>query len=189
MRPVAHGAGPSQSSRPVEIAEPAARTFCSLRAAVRMRFATDPVPVTARMHGVSGNRSVEAPVIVPPPTPSYTLAPNLEPLSPGQRRAPQAGPPPPPGPPSRAPPGAPVCAQTPPPTLAPTLAPLSPGQRRALEACLAALTGRLSGVLVIAAVSTETHHVIELMTPAGSLLALERIGAGEGVDPIGSPAR
>jgi hypothetical protein len=74
-------------------------------------------------------------------------------------------------------------------TLAPDLGPLSPGQRLALEACLTALTGRLAGVLVTAAVSTETHHVIELITPAGSLIALERIGAAEGVDPIGSPAR
>ena len=64
-------------------------------------------------------------------------------------------------------------------TLAPDLGPLSPGQRLALEACLTALTGRLAGVFVTAAVSTETHHVIELMTPAGSLIALERIGAAD----------
>ena len=39
---------------------------------------------------------------------------------------------------------------------------------------LAGLTGRISGVVVTAAVTTDTHLVIELMTPAGTLLVLER---------------
>jgi hypothetical protein len=54
--------------------------------------------------------------------------------------------------------------------------PLRPGQQEALDACLAALTGRLGGVVVTAAGTTLSHHVIELMTPAGTLLVLERIG-------------
>jgi hypothetical protein len=59
-------------------------------------------------------------------------------------------------------------------TLAPDVGPLSPRQQDALEACLRTLTGRVSGVVVTAAVTTETHLVIELMTPAGTLLLLER---------------
>ena len=61
-------------------------------------------------------------------------------------------------------------------TLAPDMEPLRPGQQEALDACLAALTGRLGGVVVTAAGTTLSHHVIELMTPAGTLLVLERIG-------------
>lgn len=60
-------------------------------------------------------------------------------------------------------------------TLAPGVGPLDTGQQAALEACLGALTGRLTGVVVTAAGSTLSHHVIELMTPAGTLLVLERI--------------
>lgn len=60
-------------------------------------------------------------------------------------------------------------------TLAPGVGPLDPGQQEALEACLAALTGRVSGVVVTAAGTTLSHHVIELMTPAGALLVLERV--------------
>jgi hypothetical protein len=60
-------------------------------------------------------------------------------------------------------------------TLAPGVGPLEPGQQVALEACLAALTGRLTGVVVTAAGTTLSHHVIELLTPAGSLLVLERV--------------
>jgi hypothetical protein len=64
-------------------------------------------------------------------------------------------------------------------TLAPDLAPLEPGQQAVLDACLSALTGRLDGVLVTAAGTSGTHHVIELLTPAGTLLVLERVtGAG-----------
>jgi hypothetical protein len=73
-------------------------------------------------------------VIVPPPAPSYTLAPDVDPLC--------------------------------------------PRQQAVLEACLAGLTGRISGVVVTAAVTTETHLVIELMTPAGTLLVLERNAPG-----------
>ena len=61
-------------------------------------------------------------------------------------------------------------------TLAPDLAPLSEGQLAALETCLSALTGRVSGVVVISAVTSPSHHLIELITPAGMLLAMERIG-------------
>jgi hypothetical protein len=64
-------------------------------------------------------------------------------------------------------------------TLAPDMAPLRPGQQSALENCLQALTGRLTGVVVTAAGTTLSHHVIELLTPAGTLLVLERIAAGE----------
>ena len=49
-------------------------------------------------------------------------------------------------------------------------------------ACLSTLTGRISGVVVTAAVTTETHVVIELMTSAGTLLLLERVA------PAGLPA-
>jgi hypothetical protein len=60
-------------------------------------------------------------------------------------------------------------------TLAPGLPPLGPGQQAALQACLAALTGRVGGVLVTAAGTNATHHVIELMTASGTLLVLERV--------------
>jgi hypothetical protein len=70
-----------------------------------------------------------------------------------------------------------VLVPAPPPayTLAPGVGPLEPGQQVALEACLGALTGRLAGVVVTAAGTTLSHHVIELLTPAGALLVLERI--------------
>jgi hypothetical protein len=69
---------------------------------------------------------------------------------------------------------------SPPPTytLAPGLAPLEHGQQAALEACLSALTGRMTGVVVTAAGTTLSHHVIELATPAGTLLVLERLEPG-----------
>jgi hypothetical protein len=73
---------------------------------------------------------VEAPVLVPPPAPSYTLAPGVDPLT--------------------------------------------AGQQSALDACLSALTGRIGGAVVTAATTTTTHHVLELMTPCGTLLVLER---------------
>ncbi len=63
-------------------------------------------------------------------------------------------------------------------TLAPGMKPLTAGQQAALEACLSALTGRISGVLVMSAVTTADHHVIELVTPAGALLAMERVSLG-----------
>jgi len=62
-------------------------------------------------------------------------------------------------------------------TLSPDMEPLRPGQQEALDACLSALTGRLAGVVVTAAGTTLSHHVIELMTPAGAILVLERIGS------------
>lgn len=61
-------------------------------------------------------------------------------------------------------------------TLAPGLAALTGAQQAALEACLAALTGRLSAVLVTSVCTTDSHHLIELITPAGTLLAMERVG-------------
>lgn len=69
-----------------------------------------------------------------------------------------------------------VPAPLPPYTLAPGVSPLDEGQRAALEACLAALTGRVGGVVVTAVGTTATHHVIELMTSAGAILVLERAG-------------
>ncbi len=60
-------------------------------------------------------------------------------------------------------------------TLSPGVGPLDAGQQRALDACLAALTGRLTAVVVTAAGTTLSHHVIELMTSAGSMLVLERV--------------
>lgn len=66
-------------------------------------------------------------------------------------------------------------------TLAPDVAPLEPGQQAALDACLSAITGQLNGVLVTAAETTGSHHVIELLTPVGTLLVLERI------DPTDAP--
>lgn len=76
-------------------------------------------------------RALEVPLIVPPPAPAYTLAPDL--------------------------------------------GPLDPDQQVVLDACLSALTGRVNGVLVTAAGTSATHHVIELLTPAGTLLVLERV--------------
>jgi hypothetical protein len=60
-------------------------------------------------------------------------------------------------------------------TLAPGVGPLDGLQQAALEACLVALTGRLGGVVVTAAGTNRTHHVIELVTSAGTLLVLERV--------------
>ena len=60
-------------------------------------------------------------------------------------------------------------------TLAPGLPPLRTGQQHALEAALGGLTGRVHGVVVTAAGTTLSHHVIELMTSAGTLLVLERV--------------
>ena len=59
-------------------------------------------------------------------------------------------------------------------TLAPDVGPLTRGQQATLDACLSALTGRVAGVVVTSASTTATHHVVELMTPAGTLIALER---------------
>ena len=60
-------------------------------------------------------------------------------------------------------------------TLSPDIAPLSGGQLAALEACLTALTGRLSGVVVESAAPPSSHHLLELIPPAGRLLAMERV--------------
>ncbi|WP_217912791.1 hypothetical protein [Miltoncostaea marina] len=60
-------------------------------------------------------------------------------------------------------------------TLAPDVRPLGPGEQAALENTLRALTGRVTGVIVTAAGTTLSHHVLELSTPAGSLLVLERV--------------
>lgn len=76
-----------------------------------------------------------------------------------------------------APPENPVLVPIPLPTytLAPDLEALDGGQQRALEAALGGLSGRLHGVVVTAAGTTLSHHVIELMTSAGTLLVLERV--------------
>ena len=60
-------------------------------------------------------------------------------------------------------------------TLSPDLAPHRNGQQRALEAALGGLMGRVHGVVVTAVGTTLSHHVIELMTSAGTLLVLERV--------------
>jgi hypothetical protein len=62
-------------------------------------------------------------------------------------------------------------------TLAPGLPALGAGQQHALEAALGGLTGRVHGVVVTAVGTTLSHHVIELMTSAGTLLVLERVEA------------
>jgi hypothetical protein len=62
--------------------------------------------------------------------------------------------------------------------------PLSRGQQSTLEACLADLTGRVGGVVVTSAVTTATHHVVELMTPAGTLIAMERAAPPEPLRPV-----
>lgn len=67
-------------------------------------------------------------------------------------------------------------------TLSPHLPPLEPGQQAVLDACLDALTGRLSGVVVTAAGTTATHHVMQLATHAGPLLVIERVDS-ERADP------
>jgi hypothetical protein len=59
-------------------------------------------------------------------------------------------------------------------TLAPDVGPLTTGQQATLDACLGALTGRVAGVVVASARTTATHHVVELVTPAGTMIALER---------------
>lgn len=69
-------------------------------------------------------------------------------------------------------------------TLSPDLGPLSVGQLAALQTCLSALTGRLSGVLVERVTTTSSHHLLELITPAGRLLAMERVAA----PPLGEAA-
>jgi hypothetical protein len=76
-----------------------------------------------------------------------------------------------------------VIVPPPPPayTLAPDVRPLEPGQQAALDACLSAITGQLNGVLVTAAETTRSHHVIELLTPVGTLLVLERIDLDDAV--------
>jgi hypothetical protein len=70
-----------------------------------------------------------------------------------------------------------VLVPAPPPTytLSPHLTTLTPAQQAVLDACLDALTGRLSGVVVTAAGTTATHHVIQLATHAGPLLVTERV--------------
>jgi hypothetical protein len=70
-----------------------------------------------------------------------------------------------------------VLIPAPPPTytLSPHLGPLDRGQQAVLDACLDAFTGRLSGVVVTAVGTTETHHVIQLATQAGALLVIERV--------------
>lgn len=60
-------------------------------------------------------------------------------------------------------------------TLSPDVPRLTAGQQAALEACLSGLTGKLTGVVVTAAGTTLSHHMVELATPAGSLLILERV--------------
>lgn len=59
-------------------------------------------------------------------------------------------------------------------TLAPGVGPLSAGQAEALASALIALTGRMGGVVVTGARTSASHHVIELLTPAGTMLAMER---------------
>jgi hypothetical protein len=60
-------------------------------------------------------------------------------------------------------------------TLAPGIPDLGPGQQHALEAALGGLMGRFHGVVVTAVGTTLSHHVIELVTSAGTLLVLERV--------------
>jgi hypothetical protein len=77
-----------------------------------------------------------------------------------------------------------VLIPAPPPTytLSPHLTTLTPAQQSVLDACLDALTGRLSGVVVTAAGTTATHHVIQLATHAGPLLVTEPVDSGRAAD-------
>lgn len=72
-------------------------------------------------------------------------------------------------------------------TLAPALPALRDGERRALETCLVALTGRVTSVVVTGAGTTLGHHVLELATPAGSMLVLERIAPARGPGAAAGP--
>ena len=67
-------------------------------------------------------------------------------------------------------------------TLAPGIGPLGPDQEGALLRCLAALSGRVAGVLVTSVRTTGGHHVVEMATAVGPLLVLERAP-----DPVASP--
>lgn len=59
-------------------------------------------------------------------------------------------------------------------TLAPDVEELTTTQTRMLNDCLATLDGRIAGVMVIAAKSTSTHEVLELITTNGPLTVMER---------------
>lgn len=59
-------------------------------------------------------------------------------------------------------------------TLAPDVEELTASQARLLNDCLATLDGRIQGVMVIAAKSTSTHEVLELITANGPLTIMER---------------
>lgn len=61
----------------------------------------------------------------------------------------------------------------PPYTMAPDLPPPTPGQERALRRALAALSGRVPGVVVTGIRSTDTVHLMELATASGTMLAVE----------------
>ena len=67
-------------------------------------------------------------------------------------------------------------------TLSPHLTTLTPAQQAVLDACLEALTGRLCGVVVTAAGTTATHHVIQLATHAGAILVTERVESERAAD-------
>ena len=59
-------------------------------------------------------------------------------------------------------------------TLAPGIEQLSRRQARMLDDCLTTLSGRVPGVMVMAAKSTPTHEVLELETTGGPLILMER---------------
>jgi hypothetical protein len=59
-------------------------------------------------------------------------------------------------------------------TLAPGIEKLSRRQSRMLNDCLTTLSGRVPGVMVVAAKSTPTHEVLELVTTDGPLILMER---------------
>lgn len=59
-------------------------------------------------------------------------------------------------------------------TLAPGIENLSRRQTRMLNDCLATLSGRVPGVMVLATKSTPTHELLELATTDGPLILMER---------------
>jgi hypothetical protein len=59
-------------------------------------------------------------------------------------------------------------------TLVPGIEKLSRVQTRMLNDCLSSLSGRVPGVMVVGARTTDTHEVLDLETTNGPLMVMER---------------